>query len=150
MLHVLFLLRTGGDFTGSPWGSWPNIFYLRKESPQICLETHAYVGAARNPRSLLTADKIQNIRLDSLDTNQKNKTDQKDRASEGSSDPGEIVSNNSSIRLFKSPLASETDPVTVLSCLFGPCWVGQWLDVLLSRERVQGKPWAYLCPNPQM
>ena len=65
-------------------------------------------GAARHPRSLLTTDKIQNIELDSADRDQK---EQKDRASEGSSGPGEIVSNvvsnNSSIRLFKSPLALE-------------------------------------------
>ena len=131
MLQLLFLLGTGGDFTRSPEGSWPNIFFFfplfqksTNKHSHLSKERHSqfawkltHVGAARNPRSLLTADKIQNIRLDSADTNQKNQTNQKDRASESGSDPGEGVSNNSSIRLFKSPLASEILSLCCHVCL---------------------------------
>ena len=90
--------------------------HLSKERHSQFAWKLTHVGAARNPRSLLTADKIQNIRLDSADTNQ-NQTNQKDRASERGSDPGEGVSNNSSIRLFKSPLASEILSLCCHVCL---------------------------------
>eukprot|EP00435_Cladocopium_sp_Y103_P005536 s886_g1.t2 len=64
----------------------------------------------RNFRSLQTAEKIQSIRLLSAERDQEEK--QKDQASEANSDPEKVsnqVSNNSSIRLFKSYSAHDID-----------------------------------------